>query len=313
MTDIPVEGNRARLRIAADVGGTFTDIATFDAATGVLGLGKTLTTPTRLVEGISHGVDRAGGTFAEAGLFLHGTTVAINALLERKGARTALLTTKGFRDIYEIGRINRPDSYNLFFKKHRPLVDRSLPSDTLPVRYCRRCCAPETPTSFAPVEGADLAILSIETRRSLQTMCARAISAGVPPTCGTASCSTRKGWTWTRKPPTCCGYACARSGYRVAVAIQGSRRFRPLRGNRISEPGQPKRNTALTTDALSLSPTTPMTADSTSRSGNRKFDGRVYCEFAVAVVNGAMGCISQSLAKVNLMFRRARNAVTGGG
>ncbi len=126
MTDIPVEGNRARLRIAADVGGTFTDIATFDAATGVLGLGKTLTTPTRLVEGISHGVDRAGGTFAEAGLFLHGTTVAINALLERKGARTALLTTKGFRDIYEIGRINRPDSYNLFFKKHRPLVDRSL-------------------------------------------------------------------------------------------------------------------------------------------------------------------------------------------
>ena len=55
MTDMPVEGNRARLRIAADVGGTFTDIATFDVATGVLGLGKALTTPTRLVEGISHG------------------------------------------------------------------------------------------------------------------------------------------------------------------------------------------------------------------------------------------------------------------
>jgi N-methylhydantoinase A len=52
--------------------------------------------------------------------------MGINALLERKGARTALLTTKGFRDIYEIGRINRPDAYNLFFKKHEPLVDRPL-------------------------------------------------------------------------------------------------------------------------------------------------------------------------------------------
>ena len=118
--------NGLGLRIAADVGGTFTDVATFNAATGVIGLGKTLTTPDRLVEGIAHGVHRAGSTFAKAGLFLHGTTVAINALLERKGARTALLTTKGFRDIYEIGRINRPDSYNLFFRKHRPLVDRSL-------------------------------------------------------------------------------------------------------------------------------------------------------------------------------------------
>ena len=195
MTDMPVEGNRARLRIAADVGGTFTHIATFDVATGVLGLGKALTTPTRLVEGISHGVDRAGGTFAEARLFLHGTTVAINA-----------------------------------------------------------------------------------------------------------SCSTRKGWTWTRKPPTCCGYVCARSGYRVAVAIQGSRRFRPLRGNRISEPGQPKRNTALTSDALSLRQTMPMTADLRSRSGNRKFDGQVYCEFAVAVVNGAMGCISHSLERGSISW-----------
>src|SRR6266404_5404541 len=126
MTDVSGESHRARLRIAADVGGTFTDVATFDVATGALGLGKVLTTPERLVDGISHGVDKAGGAFADSGLFLHGTTVAINALLERKGARTALVTTKGFRDIYEIGRINRPDSYNLFFKKHRPLVERAL-------------------------------------------------------------------------------------------------------------------------------------------------------------------------------------------
>jgi N-methylhydantoinase A len=52
--------------------------------------------------------------------------VAINTLLERTGAKTALVTTKGFRDMYEIGRINRPEAYNLFFRKHRPLIDRAL-------------------------------------------------------------------------------------------------------------------------------------------------------------------------------------------
>src|SRR5262249_60960034 len=60
------------------------------------------------------------------GLFLHGSTIAITTVLERTGARTALVITQGFRDIYEIGRINRPDAYNLFFKKHEPLVERAL-------------------------------------------------------------------------------------------------------------------------------------------------------------------------------------------
>jgi len=114
------------LRIAADVGGTFTDVAVFDEASGSIRLGKTLTTPDSLIAGMNHGVGKAGADFADARLFLHGTTVAINALIERKGARTALVTTKGFRDIYEIGRINRPEAYNLFFRKHRPLVERAL-------------------------------------------------------------------------------------------------------------------------------------------------------------------------------------------
>ena len=83
-------------------------------------------TPGRLVDGISHGVDKAGTRFADAALFLHGSTIAINTMLERTGARTALLITEGFRDTYEIGRINRPDAYNLFFKKHVPLVERAL-------------------------------------------------------------------------------------------------------------------------------------------------------------------------------------------
>ena len=113
-------------RIAADVGGTFTDVATFDASTGRLTLGKSLTTPERIVEGIGHATARADSHFAESTLFLHGSTIAINVMLERTGARTALVTTKGFRDVYEIGRVNRPDSYNLFFRKHRPLVERAL-------------------------------------------------------------------------------------------------------------------------------------------------------------------------------------------
>ena len=116
----------ATSRIAADVGGTFTDVAIFDEALGSIRLGKSLTTTARLVDGIDDGVRKSGGAFAQANLFLHGTTVAINTLLERTGARTALVTTRGFRDIYEIGRINRPEAYNLFFRKHRPLVDRAL-------------------------------------------------------------------------------------------------------------------------------------------------------------------------------------------
>ena len=114
------------LRLAVDIGGTFTDIAAFDPEEEKLVFAKTLTTPGSLIEGIAEGSHRTGTTFAEASLFLHGSTIAINTLLERTGARTALLITRGFRDIYEIGRVNRPDSYNLFFKKHEPLVGRAL-------------------------------------------------------------------------------------------------------------------------------------------------------------------------------------------
>ncbi len=118
---------KPRLRLAADIGGTFTDVAAFDEASNRLLLGKSLSTPQAMVEGIEASVTRAGTHFSEAGLFLHGSTVAINTMLERTGAKTALVTTRGFRDVYEIGRINRPDAYNLFFQKHVPLVPR---------RYC---------------------------------------------------------------------------------------------------------------------------------------------------------------------------------
>src|SRR6516165_8521903 len=118
--------DRADVRLAADIGGTFTDIAVFNEKNGQLAFGKVLSTPHHLVEGITAGVEKAGSDYASAGLFLHGSTVAINTILERTGARTALLITEGFRDIYEIGRVNRPDAYNLFFRKHVPLIERAL-------------------------------------------------------------------------------------------------------------------------------------------------------------------------------------------
>src|SRR5215467_9936621 len=123
---MPSSRSPSGLRLAADIGGTFTDIAVFDDTTGKLTFGKVLTTPQRLVDGINAGVDKAGSDYAATSLFLHGSTIAINTILERTGAKTALVITQGFRDVYEIGRINRPDAYNLFFRKHVPLVERAL-------------------------------------------------------------------------------------------------------------------------------------------------------------------------------------------
>lgn len=120
------EAVTGRLRIAVDIGGTFTDMVAFDESSGELLFGKALSTHGELVKGIQNTLDGAGASVQDGNLFLHGSTIAINTLLERSGARTALLITEGFRDIYEIGRVNRPDAYNLFFSKHEPLIKRSL-------------------------------------------------------------------------------------------------------------------------------------------------------------------------------------------
>lgn len=120
------QSGAGRLRIAVDIGGTFTDLAAFDEASGELHFGKALSTHGRLVDGIEDTLKGARIKAQDAYLFLHGSTIAINTLLERTGAETALLITEGFRDIYEIGRVNRPDAYNLFFSKHEPLIRRSL-------------------------------------------------------------------------------------------------------------------------------------------------------------------------------------------
>ncbi|ODQ84470.1 hydantoinase/oxoprolinase family protein [Mycolicibacterium holsaticum] len=114
------------IRAAVDIGGTFTDVVAFDDETGQMILGKSLSTPRDLIEGIVEAVGTAGVAVTDIGHLVHGSTIVVNALIERHGARTALVTTAGFRDVYEIGRINRPDAFNLSFTKHRPLVTRDM-------------------------------------------------------------------------------------------------------------------------------------------------------------------------------------------
>lgn len=113
------------IRAGTDIGGTFTDVIVFDPQTSQIRLAKVLSS-SELERAVLDGIQKTGTTLDQVETLVHGTTVVINTLLERTGARTALVTTDGFRDVYEIGRINRPDSFNLFFKKHQPLVPRSL-------------------------------------------------------------------------------------------------------------------------------------------------------------------------------------------
>ena len=112
------------MRVGVDIGGTFTDVVFFDENQHSVALAKALTTPVELARGVEESLAKAAVPLGEASFLIHGSTVVVNAIIERKGAKTALVTTQGFRDVYEIGRINRPESFNPRFRKHRPLVPR---------------------------------------------------------------------------------------------------------------------------------------------------------------------------------------------
>ena len=114
------------MRVATDVGGTFTDLVYFDEGTGELGAVKADTTPPNFEQGVMDTLRKADLEAPEIELFAHGTTVVINALTERKGAKVGLVTTRGFRDVLEIARGNRPDLYNFYFSKPKPFVPRYL-------------------------------------------------------------------------------------------------------------------------------------------------------------------------------------------
>jgi N-methylhydantoinase A len=117
-------------RIGVDIGGTFTDLVWVDEVTGAVRVGKLLTTPKDPSQAVEEGVvtllHEAGAPTTAVRALIHGTTLATNALIERKGARVGLLTTSGFRDAVEIGREGRYDMYDLFIDPPVPLVPRQL-------------------------------------------------------------------------------------------------------------------------------------------------------------------------------------------
>jgi N-methylhydantoinase A/oxoprolinase/acetone carboxylase beta subunit len=118
------------MKLGIDIGGTFTDLVLLDEKDGMLYFGKTLTTypdPTLgILEGVGSLLQRHGKSVADVRTLVHGTTLVTNAVIERKGARTALITTKGFEDVLEIGREMRYDIYDLFLTMPEPLVPREL-------------------------------------------------------------------------------------------------------------------------------------------------------------------------------------------
>lgn len=117
------------IRVGADVGGTFTDVVLADAG-GNVWTAKVPSTPpdfeTAVLDGISQLLRNTAASGSEVAEVVHGTTVATNAILERRGALTALITTRGFRDVLELRRIRAPQMYDLFFRKPPELVERFL-------------------------------------------------------------------------------------------------------------------------------------------------------------------------------------------
>ena len=117
-------------RIGVDIGGTFTDLVVFDDATGSFAVGKALTTPrdpSQAVETlVLETLERESIAASDVQQLIHGTTLVTNAIIERTGARTALLATQGFRDSIEIGRENRYELYDLMLEMPQPLVPRYL-------------------------------------------------------------------------------------------------------------------------------------------------------------------------------------------
>lgn len=118
------------VRVGIDVGGTFTDILVADPDGGSLVRAKVPSTPhdpsVGILTGLTQGLNIRGAAMGDVVYFAHGTTVATNALLERRGASVGLITTAGFRDLLEIGRQARPDLYDLQVDKVEPLVPRNL-------------------------------------------------------------------------------------------------------------------------------------------------------------------------------------------
>ncbi|WP_426357355.1 hydantoinase/oxoprolinase N-terminal domain-containing protein [Pseudocolwellia sp. HL-MZ19] len=112
------------VRVATDVGGTFTDLVYIDE--GSVKAVKSDTTSPNFEQGVVNAAIKAKIDLSEVDFFAHGSTVVINAITERKGVKTGLITTKGFRDVLEIARGNTPDIFNNTYQKPNPFVERHL-------------------------------------------------------------------------------------------------------------------------------------------------------------------------------------------
>ena len=123
------QGSTGRLRIGIDVGGTFTDFVMADAVTGRVALYKEPSTPDdpsrALIEGLAAFLAREGMSASDVGGLMHGTTIGLNAIIQRRGATIGLVVTKGYRDILEIARCRMPSSFDLHATKEVPLVPRA--------------------------------------------------------------------------------------------------------------------------------------------------------------------------------------------
>jgi N-methylhydantoinase A len=111
--------------VGCDVGGTFTDLIVYDSVSGKIKYAKVPSTPANQAEGVLAALDQADVDLKQLGMLIHGTTVTTNALLERKLARCGLITTKGFRDVLELGRRTRPHAYGLI-GHFEPIIPREL-------------------------------------------------------------------------------------------------------------------------------------------------------------------------------------------
>ena len=117
------------VKVGVDVGGTFTDIVLLDGSDGIFTrkISSSVEDYSKaIIVGLKELISESIFTGEEVDSFIHGTTVATNAILTRQGARTGLITTKGFRDILEIGRLRTPRLYDLRWEKPLPLVERYL-------------------------------------------------------------------------------------------------------------------------------------------------------------------------------------------
>ena len=113
------------IRVAIDVGGTFTDVVKLVPATGELRFEKVATTPSAPTEGVLAAFAKAEAPFTDIAMFNHGTTLGLNALLTRRGARIAIISTRGFRDVYLLGRTDRRAMYDIRYRKPQALVERA--------------------------------------------------------------------------------------------------------------------------------------------------------------------------------------------